>query len=202
MKAHPFVRILPGETVTLADIKGPGCINEMFFTTNAKFYSELLLRVFWDDEEEPSAETPVGGFFANGFDDNQHFVNSVPVVVLPRNSISTGIRTTRRLPTTARRTISAVRGAFGNTNTARYQNDEHTYSTPFLGMPLALTWDTTKIRKYSLYRWHVFDSTGFFKDVRVPVDTIGLKNMKNSLRSPPRGKDGTDRNLSRLPTVL
>lgn len=83
-KVHPFISLLPGETKQLADIQGPGCIKEFFFTTDHKWLSELVLRIYWDGEETPSVEAPIGMFFANGFDENCALVNSLPVAVLPR----------------------------------------------------------------------------------------------------------------------
>ena len=38
-KVHPFISVLPGETASLADIAGPGCINEFFITSSLAQYS-------------------------------------------------------------------------------------------------------------------------------------------------------------------
>ena len=84
LKVHPFISLQPGETKVLADIAGAGCIREMFFTTDHKWLSELVLRIFWDDETAASVEMPLGMFFANGFDDNHVLVNSAPIAFLPR----------------------------------------------------------------------------------------------------------------------
>ena len=43
-------RIDAGEVKVLADIKGPGCINHIWMTQRAG-YRDVLIRVFWDDEE-------------------------------------------------------------------------------------------------------------------------------------------------------
>ena len=55
----------PGETKVLADIQGPGCINHIWMTRNEAF-RDLLIRVFWDDEENPSVLCPFGDFFGLG----------------------------------------------------------------------------------------------------------------------------------------
>ncbi|MDR2758398.1 MAG: DUF2961 domain-containing protein [Spirochaetaceae bacterium] len=66
-------------------------------------------------------------------------------------------------------------GSFGfsSFNTDLCADDEQPFSTAFLGMPLALTTNLRGIRKFSLYRWHIPDSIGFFKDLKVTVDTLG-----------------------------
>jgi hypothetical protein len=82
-KVKPFIKIKAGETVILADIQGPGCINEFFITSNNPNLSELVLRFFWDDEAVPSVESPMGAFFAIGHDTASHTVSSLPVTVAP-----------------------------------------------------------------------------------------------------------------------
>ena len=61
--------IAPGETKVLADIAGPGVISHIWFTISSpdQFYlRKLILRMYWDGEEKPSVETPVGDFFGLG----------------------------------------------------------------------------------------------------------------------------------------
>ena len=57
--------IEPNETCVLADIKGPGSINHIWMTQRDG-YRNVLLRVFWDDEEHPSVLCPLGDFFGLG----------------------------------------------------------------------------------------------------------------------------------------
>jgi hypothetical protein len=83
-KVRPFIKVKAGERVTLADIAGPGCINELFITSDLPEYRALVLRIYWDGEETPSVETPLGDFFARGHDSAPHLVNSLPVNVGPR----------------------------------------------------------------------------------------------------------------------
>lgn len=75
--------IPPGDTLTLAELEGPGVITHIWFTIahEAPFYSRLLtLRMYWDGEEHPSVECPVGDFFGIGHGVDQSFV-SLPVRV-------------------------------------------------------------------------------------------------------------------------
>lgn len=75
--------IAPGETLTLADLEGPGMIVHIWCTISHQvpFYSRLLtLRMYWDGEEHPSVECPIGDFFGIGHGMDQAF-NSIPIRV-------------------------------------------------------------------------------------------------------------------------
>ncbi len=75
--------IAPGATLTLAELEGPGVITHIWFTIahDAPFYSRLMtLRIYWDGEEHPSVECPIGDFFGIGHGVDQSFV-SLPVRV-------------------------------------------------------------------------------------------------------------------------
>jgi len=75
--------IAPGGTLTLAELEGPGVITHIWFTIahDAPFYSRLLtLRIYWDGEEHPSVESPIGDFFGIGHGVDQPFI-SLPVRV-------------------------------------------------------------------------------------------------------------------------
>ena len=87
-KVRPFISVKAGETVVLADIDGMGMISELFFTSSHPRFSELILRIYWDNEENPSVEVPAGAFFCIGHDDHPHTVNSIPVTVAPMRGCS------------------------------------------------------------------------------------------------------------------
>jgi hypothetical protein len=57
--------VAPGETRVIADLKGPGCINHIWMT-QPNGYRNVLIRMFWDDEEHPSVLCPLGDFFGLG----------------------------------------------------------------------------------------------------------------------------------------
>ena len=93
-KGSPCLKDIPsGETVTLADIEGPGIINHIWITVTNKtteadcfVLSDLIIRIYWDDEETPSVESPLGDFFCCGFA-RECLVNSMPIVVVPNRVI-------------------------------------------------------------------------------------------------------------------
>ena len=94
-KGSPCLRNIPsGETVTLADIDGPGCIRHIWITVDEKttdadcfVLRDLVLRFYWDDESEPSVECPLGDFFCCGFG-RACLVNSEPVAVVPNRGFN------------------------------------------------------------------------------------------------------------------
>ena len=66
-KVSPSIHLPPSSTVTLAEIEGPGVINHIWLTVFPDYWRCLVLRFYWDDEESPSIEVPLGDFFCNGW---------------------------------------------------------------------------------------------------------------------------------------
>lgn len=89
-KGSPCIpKIEAGETVTLGEIQGEGVIQHIWITVtdraserNRYVLRDLVLRMYWDDEEFPSVECPLGDFFCCGFGISYQ-VNSVPIAVNP-----------------------------------------------------------------------------------------------------------------------
>ena len=81
-KVSPSIQIGGGEVVTLAEIDGPGAIQHIWLTVHPTQWRRLVLRMYWDDEETPSVETPLGDFFANGWCERCN-IASLPVAVNP-----------------------------------------------------------------------------------------------------------------------
>ena len=61
-KVSPSIRIEPGETRVLADIEGMGAIQHFWITTANLRWRELILRSYWDGQDTPSIEAPLGDF--------------------------------------------------------------------------------------------------------------------------------------------
>ena len=62
-------RPIPGETVVLADLQGPGVVTHIWLTIAANEYGWprlLRLRVYYDGSATPSVDAPVGDFFGAG----------------------------------------------------------------------------------------------------------------------------------------
>lgn len=65
-KISPFIRIAPGATFDLADIVGQGALQHIWMTVTGNWRFSIL-RMYWDDQAQPSVECPVGDFFASGW---------------------------------------------------------------------------------------------------------------------------------------
>lgn len=65
-KVNPYVNIGPNETYTLAEIEGPGAIQQIWMTPTGE-WRKTIIRFYWDDEKEPSVECPIGDFFCSGW---------------------------------------------------------------------------------------------------------------------------------------
>jgi hypothetical protein len=85
-KISPSVEIKAKQTFLIADIKGPGAIQQIWMTPSGHWrYS--ILRFYWDGESLPSVEVPVGDFFACGWGVYAQ-VSSLPVCVNPGSAFS------------------------------------------------------------------------------------------------------------------
>ncbi len=81
-KIRPCITLPKESTTTLAEIAGPGCIQHIWITVDPKAYRDCILRMYWDGEETPSVEVPLGDFFCNGHG-LRYNVNSLPICVNP-----------------------------------------------------------------------------------------------------------------------
>ena len=81
-KVSPSIRIEPGETRVLGEIQGTGAIQQIWLTSANLRWRELILRIYWDDQEQPSVECPIGDFFCSGWNQFAQ-VNSLAVCVNP-----------------------------------------------------------------------------------------------------------------------
>jgi len=62
-------RIMPGETLVMADLRGPGVVDHIWITVADNEYAWprlLRLRVYYDGKKTPSVDVPLGDFFGVG----------------------------------------------------------------------------------------------------------------------------------------
>lgn len=85
-KLSPSIRIAPGETRVLADVTGSGAIQQIWMTPTGH-WRHSILRIYWDDQEAPSVECPVGDFFACGWGQYAQ-VSSLAVCVNPGSAFN------------------------------------------------------------------------------------------------------------------
>jgi hypothetical protein len=81
-KVSPSITIPGTKTAVLADITGSGAIQHLWLTVHPRHWRQLLLRMYWDGESNPSVETPLGDFFCQGWGARCN-VSSLPVAVNP-----------------------------------------------------------------------------------------------------------------------
>ncbi len=95
-KVSPSVRIQAGETFTVADVKGPGAIQQIWMTPAGNWRFSIL-RIYWDNQEKPSVEVPLGDFFCcgwgtddGGFHKGANFrqLSSLPICVNPGSAFN------------------------------------------------------------------------------------------------------------------
>jgi hypothetical protein len=85
-KVNPAIKLEPGEKMTIADIQGPGAIQQIWMTPGGHFRF-MILRIYWDGNEHPSVECPIGDFFACGWGEYAQ-VSSQAVCVNPGSAFN------------------------------------------------------------------------------------------------------------------
>jgi len=83
-KVRPCMTLPPQSLTTVADADGPGRITHIWITVDSRRLRDLILRIYWDGEEFPSVEAPVGDFFCCGFS------KPLKIAALPINVNPTG----------------------------------------------------------------------------------------------------------------
>lgn len=87
-KVSPSVCIKAKSTFTIAEIDGPGAIQQIWMTPapidKTRHY---IIRCYWDGESEPSIESPMGDFFACGWGQYCQ-INSLAVCVNPGSAFN------------------------------------------------------------------------------------------------------------------
>ncbi len=72
---NDMILIPAGKKATILDVSGPGVITRIWFRvkSNDPYYlRRILIRMYWDEEKDPSVEVPLGDFFGNGFSYKQY----------------------------------------------------------------------------------------------------------------------------------
>lgn len=83
-----FQNIKPGEKRTIAEIKGAGIIQHIWITMgpepNVLSRNDVIIRMYWDGNDFPSVEAPIGPFFGQGWNESYLFT-SAPLLASPMN---------------------------------------------------------------------------------------------------------------------
>lgn len=79
------IQIKKGETVTIAEMRGAGIVKHIWITISSRdelHRRNLVLRAYWDGQEDPSIESPIGDFFGQGWGMKYNFI-SLPLAAAP-----------------------------------------------------------------------------------------------------------------------
>ncbi len=83
-----FENISDGERRTLFEVEGAGMVNHIWITIAppppALSRNDIILRMYWDGNETPSVEAPIGPFFGQGWDESYNYA-SLPLAAGPVN---------------------------------------------------------------------------------------------------------------------
>ncbi len=85
-KVNPYIVIEPKSTVTIADIAGPGTVNHFWLTPTGR-WRNTILRIYWEENENPSVECPIGDFFCMGWNAYAQ-ISSLAVCVNPGSAFN------------------------------------------------------------------------------------------------------------------
>ena len=70
------IQLQPKETYQICDIKGAGIIKHIWMTIASSepgYLRKIILRMWWDNEDNPSVEVPIGDFFGIGHSKTVNF---------------------------------------------------------------------------------------------------------------------------------
>jgi hypothetical protein len=79
-KVSPAFFLKGNQTFTIADIEGSGVIQHIWITVTLTALRRIVLRMYWDGEETPSVEVPIGDFFGQCWDQHAQ-LTSIPICV-------------------------------------------------------------------------------------------------------------------------
>ncbi len=83
-KVRPYIRLEAHKETPLMDFEGMGKITHIWMTIYERWFRELVIRIYWDNEENPSVVCPIGDFFLSGWG------KALEVTALPMGTFPTG----------------------------------------------------------------------------------------------------------------
>ncbi|MBD3184621.1 DUF2961 domain-containing protein [Candidatus Poribacteria bacterium] len=86
-KVRPCITLKAGETTTLMDNEGPGVIRHIWFTFSDKFYRDVIIRIYWDGDDQPSVQAPLGDLMCNSWNCRQNIL-ALPINVNPSGGMN------------------------------------------------------------------------------------------------------------------
>jgi len=121
-------RVKAGDTLTVAELKGPGVINHIWFTImypSRSYLRKLVLRVYFDDIPEPCVEAPIGDFFGLGHS-QVYAYSSAPLAV----ATHCGLNSYWRMPFASRAKVTVTNDGAQDCPALYYQVDYQSLPKP------------------------------------------------------------------------
>lgn len=86
-KVSPSIDLSGRSRTVLADLAGEGRITHIWLTCDRTYWRRLVLRAYWDGDEEPAVEAPLGDFFCSGWGTFTQ-VSSYPIAANPHGGFN------------------------------------------------------------------------------------------------------------------
>ena len=86
-KVRPCITLPANTEVTITDTEGPGRFTHIWMTVDQRMHRDIILRIYWDGEESPSVESPLGDFFCCAFS-KALAINAMPINVNPTGGLN------------------------------------------------------------------------------------------------------------------
>jgi hypothetical protein len=86
-KLSPCLTIPAGATAVIMDNQGPGVIRHLWLTLDSQWYRDVIVRFYWDGQDSPSVECPVGDFFCCSWNGRQKIL-AQPINVNPNGGMN------------------------------------------------------------------------------------------------------------------
>jgi hypothetical protein len=126
--------LVRGETATLLDVQGPGCITHLWLTPDSiedDFLRKLLIKIYWDGEDQPSVLAPLGDFFGMGHAQAATYT-SLPMVMAPRDGM--GLNCYLPMPFSSGARVEVSSELFASETRLYYNIDYETWDAPREGL--------------------------------------------------------------------
>jgi hypothetical protein len=121
-------RVNAGQSLTLAELTGPGVITHIWFThmyPSRSSLRKLVLRIYFDDLPEPCVEAPLGDFFGLGHAQTYAYA-SQPLAV----GTHSGLNSYWRMPFAAKARLVVANEGAQDCNALYFQIDYRTLEQP------------------------------------------------------------------------
>jgi hypothetical protein len=86
-----YLKIYPGDKIDICNLQGSGCITHIWMTMapltdtyEEYLHRKVVLRMYWDGEENPSVQAPIGDFFGMGHGITKNY-SSAPLQMSPED---------------------------------------------------------------------------------------------------------------------